>query len=41
MWLDVLDRETQGISRETAEMLKGIFVRCAGYENELWDELYS
>ncbi len=24
-----------------AEMLKGIFVRCAGYENELWDELYS
>jgi thiaminase/transcriptional activator TenA len=41
MWIDVLDRETQGISRDMAEMLKGIVVRCAGYENELWDELYS
>ena len=24
-----------------AEYLKSIFLTCAGYENTLWDELYS
>lgn len=41
MWIDVLDRETEGISPDTAAMLKGIFLRCAEFENRLWDELYT
>ena len=32
---------TAGISRDMAEYLKSIFLTCAGYENTLWDELYS
>lgn len=41
MWIDVLDRETEGISPGTAAMLKEIFLRCAEFENRLWDELYK
>lgn len=41
MWIDVLDRETEGISRDTAILLNNIFRTCAEYENTLWDELYE
>lgn len=40
-WIDVVDRETEGIGPDTAAMLRKMFLTCAGYENELWDELYS
>ena len=39
-WIDVLDREAEGISSETASLLGSIFRTCAGYENRLWDELH-
>lgn len=41
MWIDVLDRETEGINSDTAMMLKKIFRKCAEYENALWDALYE
>ena len=41
MWIDVPDRETEGMDCDTAEMLKNIFLTCAGYENRLWDELHD
>ena len=41
MWIDVLDRKTEDISPGKAAMLKGIFLRCAEFENRLWDELYT
>ena len=41
MWIDVLDRETEGITDGTAKLLKSIFRTCAEYENKLWDELYE
>ncbi|MBR4089576.1 MAG: hypothetical protein IKK28_01700 [Mogibacterium sp.] len=41
MWIDVLDRETEGITGSTEKMLKNIFRTCAEYENRLWDELYE
>ena len=41
MWIDTLDRETMGITGDTAILLKNIFRRCAEYENKLWDELYE
>ena len=40
-WIDVLDRETGGISSGEAEKLGQIFRTCAEYENRLWDDLYS
>jgi thiaminase len=40
MWIDSLDRETEGISDETAMLLNNIFRRCAEYENKLWDALF-
>jgi thiaminase/transcriptional activator TenA len=40
MWIDALDRETEGISDETAMLLNNIFRRCAEYENKLWDALF-
>ena len=33
MWIDVLDRETEGINSDTAMLLKKIFRKCAEYEN--------
>lgn len=41
MWIDVLDRETEGIDNAAVSLLRGIFRTCAGYENRLWDELYQ
>ncbi|MBQ6152057.1 MAG: hypothetical protein IJJ03_10465 [Mogibacterium sp.] len=41
MWIDTLDRETEGITGDTAMLLKSIFRTCAEYENKLWDELYE
>lgn len=38
-WIDVLDREAEGINSETASLLSSIFRTCAEYENRLWDEL--
>jgi len=39
MWIDTLDRETEGITGDTAVLLKNIFRTCAEYENKLWDDL--
>lgn len=41
MWIDTLDRETDGIDGGTAKLLRSIFRRCAEYENTLWDDLYE
>ena len=41
MWVDTLDRETEGITDDTAMLLKSIFRTCAEYENKLWDDLYE
>ena len=41
MWIDVLDRETEGINSDIAMLLKKIFRKCAEYENALWDALYE
>ena len=41
MWIDVLDRETEGINSDTAMLLKKIFRKCAEYENTLWYALYE
>ena len=41
MWIDALDRETEGISGDTAILLNNIFRRCAEYENKLWDALFN
>lgn len=41
MWIDVLDRETEDITGDTAKLLNNIFRRCAEYENILWDDLYE
>lgn len=40
MWIDTLDRRTEGISSDEESLLSNIFLNCAGYENKLWDELY-
>ena len=39
-WIDMVDYETEGISREETDRLCVIFETCARYENRLWDELY-
>ena len=41
MWIDTLDHETEGITGDTAMLLKNIFRTCAEYENKLWDDLYE
>ena len=41
MWIDLLDREAEGISSEMATVYKNIFRACAVYENRLWDELHQ
>ncbi len=41
MWIDVLDRETEGIAGDTAMLLNNIFRTCAEYENRLWNDLYE
>ncbi|MBR3082308.1 MAG: hypothetical protein IKH06_05575 [Clostridiales bacterium] len=41
MWIDLLDEQSSGIDdAKTAEMCK-IFERCAHFENEFWDALYT
>ena len=39
-WIDIVDYETEGISREETDRLCVIFETCARYENRFWDELY-
>ena len=39
-WIDMVDYETEGISREETDRLCVIFETCARYENRFWDELY-
>ena len=41
MWIDVLDRETEGIGQEERDELCRIFRQCAVYENQFWDTLHS
>jgi len=38
-WIDILDRESQGISPDQMEKLCDIFRECAIFENRLWDHL--
>ena len=40
-WIDMVDYETEGISREETDRLCVIFETCARYENRFWDELYE
>ena len=40
-WIDLVDRETEGISEERADQLCEIFVTCAGFENRFWDYLFT
>lgn len=41
MWIDLLDKKTEGLDEDTIEKLCTIFNKCALYENELWDALYQ
>ncbi len=41
MWIDTVDRRTEGMSSDDEALLSRIFLTCAGYENKLWDELYN
>ena len=41
IWIDVLDRETEGIGQEERDELCRIFRQCAIYENQFWDALHS
>lgn len=41
MWIDVLDRETEGISQDEGQRLTRIFRKCAEYENRFWDVLHG
>ena len=41
MWIDVLDEQSAGIDEAKTDELCRIFIRCAGFENELWDSLYN
>ena len=40
MWIDLLDKKSEGIGEATIEKLCTIFNQCAVYENKLWDALY-
>ena len=40
-WIDVLDREAEGVGPEGRETLGQIFQKCAEYENRLWDVLWQ
>ena len=39
MWIDTVDRMTEGIGGDEEALLSNIFITCARYENRLWDEL--
>ena len=41
MWIDILDKQSVGISEAETEKMCQIFKQCAIYENELWDALYE
>ena len=41
MWIDLLDKKTEGLDEATIEKLCTIFNKCALYENELWDALFE
>ncbi|MBR3532920.1 MAG: hypothetical protein IKN80_03450 [Clostridiales bacterium] len=40
-WIDIADKLSSGINEREREALCDIFVRCAEYENRLWDEVYE
>ena len=41
MWIDLLDEQSIGIDDAKTEDMCRIFERCARYENEFWDALYT
>ncbi len=41
MWIDILDKQSAGISETETMKMCQIFEKCAIYENELWDALYK
>ena len=41
MWIDLLDKKTEGLDETTIEKLCTIFNKCALYENDLWDALFE
>ena len=41
MWIDLLDEQSTGTGDAEAEEMCKIFERCARFENEFWDALYT
>ena len=41
MWIDLLDKQSEGSDEVLASKMCVIFERCARFENEFWDELYT
>ena len=41
MWIDLLDKQSEGSDDALVSEMCGIFERCAGFENEFWDALYT
>ena len=41
MWIDLLDEQSAGIDDAMTSEMCRIFERCARFENEFWDELYT
>ncbi|MCR4590141.1 MAG: hypothetical protein K5668_04920 [Lachnospiraceae bacterium] len=41
IWIDMVDRESEGIDDAVEEIMCQIFEKCAEYENGLWDALYE
>ena len=40
-WIDIIDKETEGIEESEIENYCEIFFKCAQYENRFWDYLYE
>lgn len=41
MWIDLLDDLSAGMEEKTSDEMCLIFERCAGFENDLWDNLFE
>ncbi|MCR5212981.1 MAG: hypothetical protein K6E10_01065 [Eubacterium sp.] len=41
LWIDLIDKKTDGIRDQEKEALCQIFERCAIYENKFWDMVYD
>lgn len=41
MWIDLLDKQSEGSDDALVSEMCGIFDKCARFENEFWDALYA